>query len=104
MSEHSVSKHNGLLLTLLVLILYAVTGLFVYNTYFIPGYKEIQNARLNVSELQQEIEKYKNENQKLMLKIKSLKENDPAAWEDATRKYLGWVKPGEIIIETPENK
>jgi cell division protein FtsB len=100
MSEHtSTSEHSGILFTILVLILYAVTGLFVYKTYFIPGYKEIQNARLTVSELQQEIERYKSENKKLMLKIQALKDNDPAAWENATRKYLGWVKPGEIVIE-----
>ena len=102
MSEPNGSEQSGILLTLLVLILYAVTGLFVYKTYFIPGYMEIQYARLKVSELQQEIEKYKSENKQLMLKIKALKDNDPAAWEDATRKYLGWVKPGEIIIETQE--
>ena len=99
MSDHGDPGHSGVLLTILVLILYAATGLFVYKTYFIPGYMEIQYARLKVSELQQEIEKYKSENKKLMAKIKALKDNDPAAWEDATRKYLGWVKPGEIIIE-----
>ena len=81
MSDHGDPERSGVLLTVLVLILYAVTGLFVYKTYFIPGYTEIQNARLTVSELQQEIEKYKIENKNLMLSIKALKENDPLCME-----------------------
>jgi cell division protein FtsB len=99
MSDHNPQGQTGIVFTILVAVLYAVTGIFAYTTYFIPGYREIQKARMTVSELQQEIERYRRENAELAARIKALKRNDPAVWEEATRKYLGWVKPGEIIIK-----
>lgn len=100
MTDEGSRENSGVLLTVLVTLLYAAAGIFAYKTYFIPGYRDIQKARCEISELQQEIQTYRRDNEQLVLKIRALKKNDPAAWEEATRKYLGWVKPGEIIIDS----
>jgi cell division protein FtsB len=100
MSENTHKRGSDAFFVILLIILYSVTGVYIYKTFFIPGYEEIQEARITVSHLQQEIQKYKKENERIRAQIKALRQNDPAAWEEATRKYLGWVKPGEIIIET----
>ncbi len=93
---------SSVLLILLLAVLYAVSWVFMYQKFFIPGFTETQKNRVMVSRLQQEIRKLEKENEQLKAMVEALRANDPAAWEDATRKYLGWVKPGEVIIETEE--
>jgi cell division protein FtsB len=101
MSENERRK-NSIILVILLCVLYFVSWVFVYQWYFIPAFSETQKNRIMVSKLQQEIQLLKKENEHLKARIEALVNNDPTAWEDATRKYLGWVKPGEIIIETGE--
>ncbi|MFH1708106.1 MAG: septum formation initiator family protein [Planctomycetota bacterium] len=84
----------------IVTLLIVVTGAFVYHKYIISTFNDVQAARLTTSNLQQEIRAIRQENEKLRATIQALYNNDPAAWEEATRKYLGWVKPGEVVIES----
>jgi cell division protein FtsB len=100
MADKEPKQRSELLFTVLAIVLFAVSGVFVYRTFFIPSFEDVQRARMKISELQQEIRRFKAENEKLRATIQALQQNDPAAWEDATRKYLGWVKPGEILIES----
>jgi len=93
-------ENGGLFFPLLVILFYACIGVYLYRTHFLPAYRDIQKARLIVSRLQQEIKRYNAENRRLLRLIDALRKNDPTAWENATRKYLGWVKPGEIVIES----
>ena len=97
---HKTYREAGALLAFLVFMLVAVSGVFVYRECLVPDFELIQRNRLVISMLQQDIRKYRMQNERLLSRIKALQLNDPAAWEDATRKYLGWVKPGEIIVET----
>ena len=96
------NNKGSLILAGLLFLLYIVSWVFVYQWYFIPGFSETQKNRIMVSRLQQEIKKLQKENDSLKATVQALRANDPAAWEDATRKDLGWVKPGEVIIETGE--
>ena len=103
MTEYSENRSSVFLITLIA-VLYIVTAVFIFQKYFIPAFEETQQNRMLISNLQQEIKRLNMENEQLKAVISALKEDDPAAWEDATRKYLGWVKPGEIIIETENSK
>lgn len=93
------SDKNSILLVILIIILAGAIGVFIYQRFFIEHFNEIQEMRGRISLLQQEIKKLKKQNEMLTVMIKALKNNDPGAWEIATRKHLDWVKPGEIIIE-----
>ena len=99
MTENRAKERSNLIFGILILILFMVSVVVIYQIYFVPGFKDIQQARMKISLLQQEIKKYQLDNEKLRARIKALRKNDPAAWEAATREYLGWVKPGEIPFE-----
>ena len=73
-----------------------------YRHYLKPDFEIIQKNRRTISLLQQDIKRLRIKNKKLEIRITALKANNPIAWEEATRMYLGWVKPGEIIVEQVE--
>jgi cell division protein FtsB len=99
MSNEKPKKTEWMSVTLITIFI-VVAGAFVYHKYIISTFKDVQTARLTISNLQQEIRAIRQENEKLRATIQALYNNDPAAWEEATRKYLGWVKPGEVVIES----
>ncbi len=63
---------------------------------FSMKYIKIVEAKSKISDIQQKIEKLKNENRDLSEKVKLLK--IPSYIEKVAREELGLVKPGEILF------
>ena len=84
---------------ILILVVLIAGVWWSYQHYLKPDFETIQKNRKTISLLQQDIKRLHIKNKQLKIRITALKANDPIAWEEATRMYLGWVKPGEIIVE-----
>ena len=66
------------------------------------GALQVRAQGQKFSELESEIQKLESENKRLADEIKALR-SDPNAIEKVAREELKLVKPGEIVVVTPEN-
>jgi cell division protein FtsB len=61
------------------------------------GIVEMMKKRQEGRALQQEVDKLRSDNERLLVLIDKL-QNDPATIEDAARRELGLIKPGEKVF------
>ena len=93
--------------TLIVRIALAVFGLLTVAMLLLAvfndkGAIEVHAQAKKLSTIESEISKLDNENKQLTTEIQALR-SDPNAIEKLAREELKLVKPGEIVLVTPEN-
>ena len=81
------------------LLTVAMLLLAIFND---KGVIEVRTQAKKLSEIETEITKLGNENKHLTTEIQALR-SDPNAIEKLAREELKLVKPGEIVLVTPEN-
>ena len=92
------SRLNGrVTLKAVVLLSGVIVVVFLISFLFSKGgISELQQSRLRVVEIQQEVERLRAENQKLSEQINSLRESTFSV-EKIAREDLGMAKDGEIV-------
>ena len=93
--------------TVIVRIALAVFGLLTMAMLLLAvfndkGAIEVHAQAKKLSTIESEISKLDNENKQLTTEIQALR-SDPNAIEKLAREELKHVKPGEIVLVTPEN-
>ena len=81
------------------LLTVAMLLLAVFNE---KGALEVHAQADKLGAIESEIQKLDTENQQLSTEIQALR-TDPAAIEKLAREELKLVKPGEVVLVTPEN-
>jgi cell division protein FtsB len=81
------------------LLTVAMLLLAVFNE---KGAVQVQTQAKKLSTIESEIMKFEAENKKLTAEIQSLR-SDATTIEKLAREELKLVKPGEIVLVTPEN-
>jgi cell division protein FtsB len=81
------------------LLTFAMLLLAVFND---KGLLEVQGQAKKLSAIESDIGKLHTENEQLSTEIQSLR-SDPNIIEKFAREELKLVKPGEIVLVTPEN-
>ena len=99
------SRLNGrVTLKAVVLLSGVIVVVFLISFLFSKGgISELQQSRLRVGELQQEVERLRIENQKLSEQINSLRESTFSV-EKIAREDLGMAKEGEIVYVLDDEK
>ena len=82
-------------------LLVAAAAFFRFAGY--DGLMELRSSWREERELQQELQRLRDENVSIEDGIEDLSP-DGAAIERIARQDLGWAKPGEIVIKIPEKK
>ncbi len=92
---HEVRERNRRLVTWALLL---GSFILIVNALFGDrGYLAVVRARQEYRTLADELKRIQDENQRDVDQIRDIK-NDPDALEDAARRELGLIKPGETII------
>lgn len=92
---HEVRERNRRLVTWALLL---GSFILIVNALFGDrGYLAVVRARQEYRTLADELKRIQDENQRDVDQIRDIK-NDPDALEDAVRRELGLIKPGETII------
>jgi len=81
------------------LLTVAMLLLAIFND---KGVIEVRAQAKKLSAIEGEVTKLNNENKQLTTEIQALR-SDPNAIEKLAREELKLVKPGEIVLVTPEN-
>lgn len=82
------------------LLIVAMLLLAVFND---GGALSVHNRHEKLAEIKAEIESLEQQNEQLRKQIYSLR-HDPATIERIAREELRLVKPGEVVLVTPESK
>jgi cell division protein FtsB len=94
-AAHEVRERNRRLVTWALLL---GSFILIVNALFGDrGYLAVVRARQEYRTLADELKRVQDENQRDVDQIRDIK-NDPDALEDAARRELGLIKPGETII------
>lgn len=100
MDDRSVTK--GLLVRIALgvfgLLTIAVLVLAVFND---KGMLQVRNQSNKLTDIQDEVQKLDAENKQLKKEIQALR-TDPTTIERLAREELKLVKPGEIVLVSPE--
>jgi cell division protein FtsB len=83
-----------------VLLGMALAALLIHDVFGEHGFLAMRRARLEVEELQHEIQKINAENARLAEEVQALK-SDPRIIERIAREEMGLAKPGELIFKLP---
>jgi cell division protein FtsB len=99
--------HRSLTQGVIVRIALLVFGLLTVATLLLAvfndkGLIEVHAQAKKLSVVEGEIRKVENENKQLTAEIQALR-SDPNSIEKLAREELKLVKPGEIVLVTPEN-
>jgi cell division protein FtsB len=81
------------------LLTVAVLLLAVFND---KGLIEVHDRARKLSSIESEVDKLDSHNKQLTTEIQALR-SDPNAIEKLAREELKLVKPGEVVLVTPEN-
>jgi len=99
--------HKSLMQGLIVRIALGVFGLLTVAMLLLAvfndkGLLEVQAQAKKLSTIESEVNKLDGDNRKLTAEIQALR-TDPSTIEKLAREELKLVKPGEIVLVTPEN-
>ncbi len=84
---------------LATLCLAALTVPIGYKVVFgANGMKVWEAKKAEASRLQQEIDRMRDEQEKLQRHVDGLRRGDPAVIEKEAREQLGYAKPGEVVL------
>ena len=90
---------------LATLCLAALTVPIGYKVVFgANGMKVWQGKKAEATRLQQEIERMRNDQEKLQRRVDGLRRGDPPLIEKEAREQLGYVKPGEVVLFEQKGK
>ncbi len=70
---------------------------------YLPGYSRYQELKKKEADLIQQIEEFKDKNEKIYNEIERLK-NDLTHLEKVMRDEMGLVKPGEVVYKVVEEE
>src|SRR5581483_4260254 len=107
LSREKTVDHKSLTQGLIVRIALGVFGLLTVAMLLLAvfnekGFLEVQAQAKKLSTIESEVNKLDGDNRKLTAEIQALR-SDPSTIEKLAREELKLVKPGEIVLVTPEN-
>lgn len=102
MSRRSRIRNAWILRGLAAMALAATFGYGPYYLYAQSGFARYLQLRRDLAATEQRNTRLRAENERLMREAEALR-SDMRAVENVARADLGWVKPGEVIVELGRN-